>query len=297
MEYKLRNKNFTAVCLSQGGELVSMLSEKGVEYLWKGDATSWSGHSPNLFPIVGALKDAKHEVDGKIYNLRKHGFAQYNDFRIVEQGDAFIVFELNATEETRKEYPFEFKFQIRHELIADGALTTYHVVNTGDDPLPFCIGAHPGLACPLFPGEQFSDYELAFGKPVTLYALRCPDLNPIDPDDIRCLFKDSATLGLDYSLFDYDVLIFRDVSCRDLSIRHKKEKHGIRMLFDDFPAIGLWTAPHKAAPYLCLEPWQGIPAVKGEGSAIKDKAYAIVLQPGGERFFSYSLHILEAVHD
>jgi galactose mutarotase-like enzyme len=293
MEYTLKSSNFTAVCLSRGGELVSMMSEAGVEYLWKGDAASWSGHSPNLFPVVGALKDGKHEVDGKVYNLRKHGFAQYHDFKIVEHSDVFIVFELNATEETRREYPFEFKFQIRHELIADGAVTTYRVVNTGNIPLPFCIGAHPGLACPLFPGERFSDYELAFGRPVTLHTLKCPDLNPIDPDDIRCLFKDSATLGLDYSLFDYDVLILCDVPCRDLSIRHKKKKHGLRMLFEDFPAIGLWTAPHKDAPYLCLEPWQGIPAVKGEGPAIKDKAYAVVLNPGGERSFSYSLHVLE----
>ena len=82
MEYTLKHGSLTAIAESHGGELVSLKDGTGTEYIWQGDPAYWSGRNPNLFPIVGALKNGTVSIDGIPYHMDRHGFARNSEFSV-----------------------------------------------------------------------------------------------------------------------------------------------------------------------------------------------------------------------
>ena len=80
-----------------GCELTSVYSkENNCEYLWQGDPAYWSGQSPILFPIVGRLIDDKYSLDGKEYEMPKHGFARKTMFKVEYQTETEASFLLSS---------------------------------------------------------------------------------------------------------------------------------------------------------------------------------------------------------
>ena len=61
---------------TRGGELVSLRNREGTEYIWQGDPAFWSGQNPILFPIVGSLKDGRVDINGRTFEMGRHGFAR-----------------------------------------------------------------------------------------------------------------------------------------------------------------------------------------------------------------------------
>ena len=86
MKIELRRGGCTAVADTMGGELVSFRDEQGTEYIWGGDPEIWAGRNPNLFPVVGNLMDGRVAVEGKTYEMARHGFARRIEFAVAEQG-------------------------------------------------------------------------------------------------------------------------------------------------------------------------------------------------------------------
>ena len=83
MDYTLKCGTLTAVAETHGGELVSLKDSSGREYIWQGDPAYWSGRNPNLFPIVGGLKDGTVFVDGLPFRMNRHGFARNSEFSVI----------------------------------------------------------------------------------------------------------------------------------------------------------------------------------------------------------------------
>ena len=127
MRIELKRGEYTAAVDYRGRELVSFRDGQGVEYIWQGDAKSWTGQNPNLFPIVGNLRDGTVRINGKDCEMARHGFA-------------------------------------RHSELDHGFSTRFEVRNPGGDDLLFCVGAHTGINCPLNAGERFEDYRLVFDE-------------------------------------------------------------------------------------------------------------------------------------
>ena len=165
MTFELKKGDLRATARSLGGELVSLRDGDGLEYIWQGDPAFWAGQNPILFPVVGSLKDGKVDIGGKTCEMGRHGFARGLEFAPVEQGEDFVTLELRENEETLMQYPFPFSLKVTHRLLEDGFSTTFTVKNTGTTPMPFCIGAHTAIRCPLQAGERFEDYELLFEEP------------------------------------------------------------------------------------------------------------------------------------
>ena len=53
------------------------------------------------------------------------------------------------------------------------------------------------------------------------------------------------------------------------------------------PHLGLWTKP--GAPFLCIEPWHGLPAPAGKEEPLEERAGSIVLAPGESARLSISI--------
>lgn len=287
MIIELKKGNLRAAARTLGGELVSLKDEKGQEYIWEGDPAFWAGQNPILFPIVGSLKDGKVDIGGKIYEMGRHGFARGMEFAPVDQGEDFVTLELRENEETLERYPFPFSLRVTHRLLEDGFATTFTVANTGDAPMPFCVGGHTAVRIP--EGERLEDYDLVFDM------LEQADSHLLNAQGIirhdgRRPMLDGNRIALKYDDFaEMDTIIFSMLRSGNVSLLQRETGRGVRLDFHEFPMVAFWTKP--GAPFLCLEPWQGCAAWDNESGKFEDKPFCTVLQPGGEKSLTYTFYI------
>ncbi|MFQ9249080.1 MAG: hypothetical protein ACLR3R_19320 [Clostridium paraputrificum] len=99
-------------------------------------------------------------------------------------------------------------------------------------------------------------------------------------------------MPLKYEDFDKGAIIFDKIESHLISLKHNKKNQGIRFCFDKFPVLALWTFPKKKAPYICLEPWHGLPAMTTDGEVFKDKPYIITLDKNQKFDIGYSVSII-----
>ena len=273
MTFELKKGELRATAQTKGGELVSLRDGEGQEYIWPGDPAFWAGRNPILFPIVGTLKDGKVELAGQVCEMGRHGFAREMEFTPVEQGEDFITLELRETPDTLVRYPFPFALRVTHRLLDDGFSTTFAVQNPGSSSMPFCIGGHTAIRCPLREGERFEDYELLFD--VSEQA----DSHLLSPQGIILQGR------MEPMLREWARLL----RSGNVSLLHKETGHGVRLDFHEFPMVAFWTKP--GAPFLCMEPWQGCAALDNETGRFEDKPFCTTLAPGKEKILTCSFHI------
>lgn len=290
MDFTLSNGSLSAAVRTLGGELTSLRDRAGTEYIWQGDPAFWSGRNPILFPIVGSLKDGRVDVDGRPFEMSRHGFARQSEFTPVEQGRDYAVLELRESPETLARYPFPFVLRVRHQLLENGFSTAFAVENPGPAPLPFCIGAHTAIRCPLRDGERFEDYGLSFQQPEDADTLLLTPQGLLRSGGREPMLRDGE-IALDYRVFRrLDTLIFQGLRSRRVSLRHKASGRGVSLDFRGFPMIAFWTKP--GAPFLCMEPWHGCAAFEDETGGLRDKPHAVTLAPGERKELTYAFTLL-----
>ena len=100
MIYTLENDSLKVQVNSHGGELWSIQTKDGVEYLWQGDETYWKDRALNLFPYIARLTEGKYMLDGKTYEMPIHGFVNSSD---LGSGRAYGT-ETGAEADRQREY-------------------------------------------------------------------------------------------------------------------------------------------------------------------------------------------------
>ncbi|MBR6916865.1 MAG: aldose 1-epimerase family protein [Clostridia bacterium] len=292
MNITLSKDDSSALCTTLGAELISF-EKDGTEYCWYGIPEHWSGRAPVLFPIVCKALDGKIVVDGVEYQMPQHGLARNYEFTPVEVTPSKAVFELHENPEILEHYPFPFCLRVTQELFDDGFETTYHVTNTGSKDMTFCVGGHPGFNCPMHDGEKFEDYSIIFEDYGDAVMSITEWGTGMMKDDIPKLhLVNDNELPLRYSDYDWDALIIEDLPVRKLKLINRTTGHGIRFEFDRFDAIGIWTPIKKESPFLCFEPWCGLPGNRNETSELTKKKYARTLSPGESFETSYKLTVI-----
>ncbi len=294
MDYTLSCYHSSLSVHTTGAELYSYIDTHGQERIWQGNPTIWPGHAPVLFPIVGAPINNHIYVEGLAYPIHKHGFMMQREFFLVEQGENFLHFASSSDEETLRSYPFAFSLHILHYLHPNGFSTEFRIQNKDTRPMPYCIGGHPGFCCPMEPNASFEDYLLRFEKPENGEIAVCPDGELIQGYEILPILENRCELPLQYDYFDKkDALIFTSLASRQVDLIHKKSNKGIRFCFNDFDILGVWTKPGAHANYLCLEPWIGLNASKGESSNFEEKPFVRTVLPGKQEYVRFSVFLLE----
>ncbi|WP_312642144.1 aldose 1-epimerase family protein [Hydrogenoanaerobacterium sp.] len=289
MKLSLNLNGCTAVVDTYGAELISYRDIANTEYIWNGDPAYWAGRNPILFPIVGGLKNGQVQIDGKTYEMGRHGFARHSEFEVLQSGEHFAVLRLCDNAETLAQYPYHFELLVRHELTDDGFATSF-TVRAIDSTIQFCIGAHTGFMCPLHRNERFEDYSVVFEQVENLPCMALTPDGPVENTAIRLNHTDR--LALDHTLFDNDALIFKGLRSRSVSLRHNTTGKGVKMNFSDFPLLALWSKPHSDAPYLCFEPWVGHAATAAESNDFAHKPYVVTLSAGESFSIGYTVSVL-----
>jgi galactose mutarotase-like enzyme len=293
MHITLKNDRVIAIVDTFGGELFSLRDGGGIEYLWNGDELFWSGRSPHLFPLIGTLKDNKTLINGKYYTMNKHGFVRNSEFKVHEVTEQSVTLVLKDSLLTKEIYPFSFSLSIKHTLVENGFTTSYQIVNQDDNEMYFNIGGHVGVRCPIKQTEAFEDYEVIFDQLITASAYFPPNDNPMEQEQLSTVLNHTDSLPISYDLFENGALIIDKIPSHSLLLRNKYTHCGVSFEYEGFPVLALWTFGKKKAPYLCLEPWHGLPAMAEDSMLFKNKCYVISLNPEQEKHLQYTLRIIE----
>ena len=286
--FQLQNNDLTIKVKSFGAELYSVFSSKNkIEYIWQASQELWPRHAPNLFPIVGKLKDNSFSYLNNNYQLPQHGFARDSDFICVEETESKLTFELTANEETLKHYPFHFSLQISYTLTDNNLITSYKIFNPSNSEIYFSVGAHPAFNCPLQTSETFEDYNLIFP---TKNELVINTLNDgLIKNNTKTISLNENKLKVSKTLFDNDALVFMNSQIENVSLISNKTKHGVTMKCTNWPFFGIWTKKN-SEKFICLEPWFGIADSETTNSNFTNKTGIIKLLP--ELNFDCSFNIL-----
>ncbi len=268
----------TAAVDSAGAQLMSLTLDGG-EYLWQRDERFWPRCAPVLFPIVGNIRnDRADSAQGEI-KFGRHGLARNYEHDLIARGDDSLTYELVSSDDTRAKYPYDFCLRMTYRIVDDALEQEFYVENTGDVTLPFVVGGHPAFNVPA-PGDDadFSAYCLKFAK---AWSYTSPTISTetglLDWQDRFELLDDSDTLPLTHELFDVDTLTFEDVPERTVTLTGPAG-HGMRVDFDGFDYLGVWSAPN--APFVALEPWCGTATRTDEDDVFEHKQGMMLLAPG-----------------
>lgn len=276
----LKYKDATATVCYMGAELLSY-KKNGREIIWQGDEKFWLGHAPVLFPVCGGLKNDEYWLDGKSYNLIKHGFVRKQQFSLAEQTENTATFVISQCEQSLLAFPFKFNLFIKY-VLTDQLSIEYRVQNTDDKTMYFTIGAHEGYAL----DDSFENYSIVFEKAEDLHAIVL-DGNLLTNEFVN-VGENTKSLALDYKYFEVDALVFKDVNSRKVWLKHNKKGNLLQIDFDGFKHMLLWTKPN--APYICIEPWVALPDYVDAPNDITKKPDVVCLEPNGEKSF---IHVIK----
>lgn len=280
----INNEYLKASFNEVGAELKSLVFA-GDEYIWEGKAEVWSGSCPILFPICGGLKDDKYLLNGKEYTLAKHGFARFKTFEVENKTDTSVVFLHKSDDETKKQFPFDYELRVIYALENKTLKINYVVKNLTDKTMYFNIGSHEGYYTP----EGIEDYDVLFPQKETLNS--CVLYGNLLSNQQLPIIKEQAFLPLYDKYFTVDALVFKDLKSKSATLRNRKTGRTVKVDFPDDKYFLLWHKPN--SPYICLEPWTGIPDTVDSSYDITEKEGIISLNAKSEYNHTHSITIDE----
>ncbi len=251
---------------SRGGALSSMIMAGANgprellyvhDYFWDKEINDLPGGWPFCFPVCARLERQRERgqylYDGKLYQLKIHGFSWYLPWEVSDQTNDSIVLVLRDNAHTRERYPFSFEVELKYQ-VERGQLTCYQLYrNRSDRAMPYYAGFHPYFLTPL-PGKGKESVELYY-EPTR-----------------RLIYNQSFTdiIG-EGNLFSLPISIANSAINEQLTMVGKNK--AIQLLFPDgdkiqmiaegkedpnlFPFIQLYTMLEK--PFMCVEPWMSFP--------------------------------------
>lgn len=277
----LRQGDYEAAFSVEGAEL-QRFTWRGRELLWDGDPAWWGRRAPLLFPVVGGVASGP---------LPKHGFARDRAWERLEAPAGQALFRLRDDAATRACYPFAFDLRLEVSLGEAGLRQTARLHNPGDRDLPAQFGFHPAFRWPLLPGTDREAHRLRFAapEPGPLRQLRGDLLAP----ELRPTPIQGRTLPLADALFQADALIWEAPASR--ALHYGVPGHPNLRVAWDLPSFACWTKP--GAPFLCLEPWQGLADLEGADGRLEARPGALRLPPGGTARWTLDLAMVTSEGD
>jgi galactose mutarotase-like enzyme len=291
MLHILENDALRVAIDDHGAQLMSIIGKKdGTEYLWQGDARYWGDRAIMLFPICGRLEEGRYTYGGKSYDMSIHGFIRNVDLTVTEKTDTTLTLSFKDNEQTLAQYPFAFLYEVTFTLDGDTLAHDFKVTNTGAGELPFGIGGHPGFNVPMVEGSEFSDYYLEFSEvtPVKKVILtdRCFMTDALEPFAL----EGGKVYKLHHDMFDHDAIFLTDMA-KSVTLTSDKTDKAVTVSYTNMPYLGLWHKPKTDAPYICIEPWNGMPADDGTVDAMETKKYMVRLAAGESEAFGFTIAI------
>lgn len=254
---KFSNERLEIIVSEYGAELLSLRDIKhNIEYLWQRDSGWWEKTSPILFPYIGFNYNSEVKINGVVYSTSKHGFARERDF-LCEVVNNKLICVYESVDRDLETFPYPFKLKVIYELVDNKLIVSYEVFNLSDETMFFELGGHPA-------------FNFKNGDKVTLVGDDNKRRFVLDGPYVGEIYKESVeSFLLKDELFENDALIYDGVK----HVIIESDKRRIRVVLEDFEFVGIWSMYKggKMAPFICVEPWAGLPDKIGYDGEIKDK--------------------------
>ena len=273
-----------------GAQLMSLRTARGDELLWQGDPAFWPDRAPILFPVIGPMPGGVIHHDGGSYPMPAHGFAKEREFTVKGYMRNRAVFDLSADDETRRHYPFEFGLRVAFDLTPDSLTVTIAVTNEDTVAMPADVGFHPGFNRPLAASADSANMVIAFDEQEPAPVRRGVDDPIFLTEDEHATPVEGCVLRLRDELFTDNAIVFDRIVSHGLVYRSAEPSVGprLRVEFPDSPYLAIWSRP--GAPFVAIEPWQGLPSPVGYTGDLADKPGIATLAPGETR--SWRLRVI-----
>ncbi|GKU77936.1 aldose epimerase [Paenibacillus sp. L3-i20] len=264
--YELQERNTSSrvlVCPERGGIVIGcQLNGEELFYLdkstFENPASNIRGGNPILFPICGSLKDGAYVWNDHTYKMGQHGVARTANWEVVDTSastEASITLRLRANEDTLAVYPFNFELIFTYVLLNGELHTRQQYRNLGEtESMPFYSGFHPYFAIA-------SSKNIAYEYDATRYLdfndnLVKPYLGSIDMEPL------------------VESICLMDAKRSEIAFPIREDVR-VRLRYDDiFKYMVIWTI--KDRPFICVEPWMGMP------DELNRKEELTMLAPGEE---------------
>ncbi len=279
----IKNGQLEARIALRGAELRS-LRWHDREFIWNGNPAWWSYSAPILFPIIGKTTGQRITHQGKPLHLPTHGFARDMVFEVQHIGSDHVEFVLGASEETLAMYPFEFELAVRFEARPQGLHQVVQVTNLGDVSMPASFGFHPAFCWENDVGPTES-YHLSFSDVEINNTYRVDENRQLLPLRIEEL-EEGISLKLDRTLLGQGTVVIDPVASSSLVLTRHNEAL-LKMGWTGCHQLALWTLP--GAPFICLEPWCGLPGPAGFDGDLTDQPGSFLLQPHQTKQFQLDI--------
>ena len=286
MDYTIKNNYLTAQFNLMGGELKS-LNCNGKEYMLN-DERFWKYSSPLLFPVIGKLINDYTVIDGKRYDIPKHGIIRTSKFELNSIEENKISFIFKSSEESYKIYPYHFELILGYELIDKQINCSINIKNTSDFDMHFNVGLHPAFIL----DQPFDSYRVEFEYPENNYipsVLPNGTLNFVEPSKE---VKNLSVMPLNYKDYEVDAVIFRGCSSSYCKLLDKNNK-GLEFGFKDFSTVAFWTPNNLSCPFICIEPWIGYASKHNDSQEYLEKDYLVKLEKYETIDFTYYFKIID----
>lgn len=281
----LENDEYRAVINSFGAELTHLnrISDN-YDYLWNG--SQWPKHAPILFPAIGRSNEDAYLWQSQLFPMPQHGFAADEMFEIRDQTTTSVTLVLVANEHTKTMYPFDFELQAEFSLTTTGLVVNLTVINHDKVTMPYALGYHPAFNVPFDTDDEFTDNTVVFTgnqAPLEVFEIvktpapfRTGKLEPFAG-------LEGQNLALTHDKFAQGLRIIANNDVKTVTIKNKHNSHAIKVDVSDFKNVCLWTKEDIALPFLCIEPFNGLPDIYGPLVDWADKEANIKLAPGAHR--------------
>lgn len=259
MEHRLENERIRVTVNSAGAELTSAVwKSSGREMIWQADPAVWGRHAPLLFPYCGRLQGNLLRARGEVYPAGIHGFARDGEFELVEAGGCRLALRLRSSAETYRVFPYDFELIVRFALEGDTLRQTVEVYNPGQPgggELPFAVGFHPGFS--LAGAGEGGEWELVFDVEETPAEVLTP--GGYVSGETRPRFTGKRVIELRDDLFADDSICLTGLQSRSVCLRRRGSEQGVRVGIEGFAQVLLWGPASGPLPFVCIEPWHGLP--------------------------------------
>ncbi len=292
MNYSIQNEHLEITVRTYGAELISIKSKNQIEYIWQRNPEFWNRCAPILFPVVGRLRDKYTMIDNKKYSMDIHGFLKDQEFILLSRSNDHLSFYHKFTSETLEMYPFCYEAMISYFIKGNQVRTQFQITNISQVEMPFNIGAHPAINCPLYENEQFSDYDIEFEHPETFSSPTIEANGTLNFDQPKVHYHNLKRFSLQREAFFLDTIVIQHVKSQQVRLRNQANK-GIIFRFPRFKTFAIWTRYHQNAPYICLEPWIGYGDRYDSNHNFLEKDDLVILKPQEDFSIYYDIELVE----
>ncbi len=281
--YNLKNDFLRVTISSFGAEIKSVINlETNIEYFWQADKEIWGRTAPILFPIIGKEDGNGILIENVSYTIPQHGFARDNNFDLFFESKNQIIFVLTDKEITKEVYPYKFKLFVTYILEGITLHQKFTVINYGNKPLYYSIGAHPGFNLPSGILEnyfiEFVDTEELINREVENNLLT----------GLSKTLSNNGQLHLHENLFTNGVLIIPVENKKTINLKSRNGFQMISLDISNFNHVGIW-APNGSQQFICIEPWKGITGTKNKFKQIGEKEEIQILEIGEEHTYELNM--------